>query len=41
MKLYLVALVAGTSLLTGAAHAADKTHVNFIMDWAFEGAQAI
>jgi NitT/TauT family transport system substrate-binding protein len=41
MKRYLVALAVGTSLFGGAAHAADKTHVNFIMDWAFEGAQAI
>jgi NitT/TauT family transport system substrate-binding protein len=41
MKRYLVALAIGTSLLSSAAHAADKTHVNFIMDWAFEGAQAI
>jgi NitT/TauT family transport system substrate-binding protein len=41
MKVYLVALAVGTSLFGGAAHAADKTHVNFIMDWAFEGAQAI
>lgn len=38
---YLVALAVGTSVFGGAAHAADKTHVNFIMDWAFEGAQAI
>ena len=41
MKRYLAVLAVGTSLFGGAAHAADKTHVNFIMDWAFEGAQAI
>jgi len=41
MQRYLAALAVGTSLFGGAAHAADKTHVNFIMDWAFEGAQAI
>src|SRR5580704_1890586 len=41
MKRYLAVLAVGTSLFVGAAHAADKTHVNFIMDWAFEGAQAI
>ena len=41
MKRYLVALALGTFLFGGAANAADKTHVNFIMDWAFEGAQAL
>ncbi len=43
MKRYLVALVLGASLAGGAApaHAADRTSVRFIMDWAFEGAQAI
>jgi NitT/TauT family transport system substrate-binding protein len=41
MKRYLLALAVGTSLFGGAAQAADKTHVNFIMDWAFEGAQAL
>jgi len=41
MKRFLVALALSTSLYGGAAHAADTTHINFIMDWAFEGAQAI
>jgi NitT/TauT family transport system substrate-binding protein len=41
MKRYLVALAVGTSMICGAANAAEKTHINFIMDWAFEGAQAI
>jgi NitT/TauT family transport system substrate-binding protein len=41
MKRYLVAIAAITSLFGGAAQAADKTPVRFIMDWAFEGAQAI
>lgn len=41
MKRFVVAVAVGTSMLCGAARAADKTHVNFIMDWAFEGAQAI
>ena len=41
MKRYVLALAVGMSLFGRAAYAADKTHVNFIMDWAFEGAQAI
>ncbi|HEY2533410.1 MAG TPA: ABC transporter substrate-binding protein [Xanthobacteraceae bacterium] len=41
MKWYLAALAISTLLIGGCAHAANKTHVNFIMDWAFEGAQAI
>jgi NitT/TauT family transport system substrate-binding protein len=41
MKRYLAALVLATSLFGSAAHAAEKTSINFIMDWAFEGAQSI
>jgi NitT/TauT family transport system substrate-binding protein len=41
MTRFLVALTVSTSLYGGAARAADTTHINFIMDWAFEGAQAI
>src|SRR5271168_1675866 len=41
MTRFLVALAVSTSLFGDAAHAADTTHINFIMDWAFEGAQAI
>jgi len=41
MKRYPAALAVCILLFGGAAHAADKTHINFIMDWAFEGAQAI
>src|ERR1700722_8761787 len=41
MTRFLVALAVSTSLFGGAAHAADTTHISFIMDWAFEGAQAI
>jgi NitT/TauT family transport system substrate-binding protein len=41
MTRFLVALAVSASLFGGAARAADTTHINFIMDWAFEGAQAI
>ena len=41
MTRFLVALAVSTSLFGAAARAADTTHINFIMDWAFEGAQAI
>src|SRR5580658_7861127 len=41
MTRFLVALTLSASLYGGAARAADTTHINFIMDWAFEGAQAI
>jgi NitT/TauT family transport system substrate-binding protein len=32
---------AGMVLIASLAHAQDKTSIRFIMDWAFEGAQAI
>jgi NitT/TauT family transport system substrate-binding protein len=41
MMRYLMAIVTGALLFAGAANAADKTSINFIMDWAFEGAQSI
>ena len=41
MKRYLAALAVGTSLFGGAAQAAETTSIKFVMDWAFEGAQAI
>lgn len=41
MMRYLVALALGTALGASAAHAAERTSIKFIMDWAFEGAQAI
>jgi NitT/TauT family transport system substrate-binding protein len=41
MKPYLVAFALGASLLGSAAQAGERTSIRFIMDWAFEGAQAI
>jgi NitT/TauT family transport system substrate-binding protein len=41
MKPCLVALALGASLLGSAAQAGERTSIRFIMDWAFEGAQAI
>jgi NitT/TauT family transport system substrate-binding protein len=38
MKRYLAALLVATALFGGAAEAADKTPIRFIMDWRFEGA---
>jgi NitT/TauT family transport system substrate-binding protein len=38
---YLVALAVAMFTCAGCAHAAEKTSIRFIMDWAFEGAQAI
>jgi NitT/TauT family transport system substrate-binding protein len=41
MKGYLAALSIAASFYAYGAQAAEKTSVKFIMDWAFEGAQAI
>jgi NitT/TauT family transport system substrate-binding protein len=41
MKRYLAALTIAASFHAHGAQAAEKTSVKFIMDWAFEGAQAI
>jgi NitT/TauT family transport system substrate-binding protein len=43
MKRFFVPIVvaAGAALIGSLAHAEDKTSIKFIMDWAFEGAQAI
>jgi NitT/TauT family transport system substrate-binding protein len=38
---YLAALAVALFTSAGCAHAAEKTSIRFIMDWAFEGAQAI
>jgi NitT/TauT family transport system substrate-binding protein len=41
MKRYLAALTIAASFYAHGAQTAEKTSVKFIMDWAFEGAQAI
>ncbi len=40
MTRYVAALVVGSAFFAGSAHA-EMTPIRFIMDWAFEGAQAI
>jgi NitT/TauT family transport system substrate-binding protein len=40
-KCFGILVVAVSTALTASAHAADKMPIRFIMDWAFEGAQAI